>query len=75
MLEWILTGSRSKQAYASLDACNPQQTLFLIFLVVHDLVVCFMQNRLLNSAALMGFGSELLPRSQGQNCPQGLTVL
>jgi len=52
-LAYIVTGPRSKRAYVSLDVYNPQQTSFLIFLVeVHDFVVCFMQNRFLNSAAL-----------------------
>lgn len=55
ILVYIVTGPRSKRAYASLDAYELQQTLSLIFLVeVHGLVVCFTQNRFLNSAALRG---------------------
>lgn len=44
ILVYIVTGSRSRRVYASLDVYKAQQTSFLTFLVeVHDLVVCFVQ--------------------------------
>lgn len=55
ILVYIFTGSRSRRVYASLDVYKAQQTSFLTFLVeVHDLVVCFVQNRFLNSEARRG---------------------
>lgn len=73
ILVYIVTGSRNRRVYASLDVYKAQQTSFLTFLVeVHDLVVCFVQNRFLNSEARREalsmtysceVGAKLLPSS------------